>query len=150
MYQIMSEQIPRTIGAPVAAGLAAMALTAVLSSGGNARILGVSLPVPVVTGVTVAAASGISELAKNHIVPAITSDPLSMTATHLIQPAITGAAAVASTGLLVGFNPNIPLTTAATSSFLVGAGSQLVANYAGEAIDRFVMSLMPGTTNVIM
>lgn len=149
-----TQHIPRTVGAPVAAGLTAAALSVAFSPSGSARILGVTMPLPLVAGITVGAASGITEMVKNHVVPAITNDPFSMTASHVVQPAVTGAANVLTVGLLAGFDTSKPMTTLITSAFTVGAGSQLVANYAGDTIDRFVMGLLPsgsgGTTIVTL
>lgn len=137
------QSIPRTVGAPIAAGLFAGALNIIVGTPGNTRVAGINVPTPLAYAIVVAAASGVTEMSKNYIVPMITDDPLSMTASHLIQPVVSGASTAILSAALTGFKG--ASVQGMMDAAIIGAGSQLVANYAGEAIDRFVMSLFPSS-----
>lgn len=136
------QQIPRTFAVPLGAALTGAAISLVTAGSGTVNVAGFNLPGPVAYGIVIGSSSGVTELSKNYIVPMITNDPLGPTAAYVLQPAITGLSAAVFSGAMSGFRQDVLVT-----SFLVGAVSQLVGDYAGNSIDGLVKSMMPPTNS---
>lgn len=135
--------LPRTTGVPIAAGLSAAFFTFVKEGSYIANFGPLTLPVYAAVGVTVGGASAITEFTKNQIVPMITNDPLGALSVQVIQPGITG---VATAGVVALMNGGKVSKEQMIGAIIIGAGAQLVGNYAGDTIDGLVNKIMPKAT----
>lgn len=132
------EKIEKSFGQSITAGVIAGAAMMMMEPNGTFVLFGREVNGSLGVGLTVAAASTITELLKDFVVDP-KADPEKLDMSDLIKAGITGASVVA---LLQVANPEALSAAGFVYPFALGAGSEVAGNFLYESTIKQMLSKM--------